>query len=206
MYPIRRILLGIDQSPTDDILIQFTAKFAALADTDKIYIIHAAKNLELPEKVIEKYPDLIAPVDENIIRETNILIDKYFDDTLKSRTEIMILEGNPAKTILKEISVKEIDMLVMGKKSNPESTGYLARKMALLAIAAWQLSPECRPSTGIGYLKRYWCRLIFQNIVSSPWKWPSYYRNGREYRLLTASIFFLFLHFMGLTMTTTTRS
>ena len=136
MYPLKRLLVGIDQSPTDDILIQFCARIANMVSADKIYLIHAARDLELPDAILKKYPDLIAPVDENISRETNHLINKYFDDSLKSRTEILIVEGNPSKTILKEITIKEIDMLVMGKKSQPGSTGYLARKMALLATCS----------------------------------------------------------------------
>ena len=133
MYPVKRLLVGIDQSSTDNKLIKFCAGFAAVHPVDKIYIIHVAKNLELPETVVQKYPDLIAPVDENIIHETTLLTEKYFDETLRAKTEILVMEGNPANTILKEISIKEIDMLVMGKKTSPGNTGYLARKMALLA-------------------------------------------------------------------------
>ena len=131
MHPIKRLLIGIDQSPTDEILLRFCSNFADKLDIDRIYIVHAASNLELPEPILHKYPDLIAPVDENIHYETKLLLDKYFSSGLRSRTEVMILEGNPLKTLLKEIVVKEIDILLMGKKSRPESSGFLARKIYL---------------------------------------------------------------------------
>lgn len=149
MHPLKRLMVGIDQSPADDILIRFCAVLAQQAGIDKIYVIHAAKNLELPEQILEKYPDLIAPVDENIRLETGHLLDKYFPPELKARTEIIILEGNPIQVVLKEIVVKEIDLLVVGKRSKPNSTGIFARKMALLANCSVAiLSPEADMKPG----------------------------------------------------------
>jgi nucleotide-binding universal stress UspA family protein len=133
MHPVKRLMVGIDQSPTDEILLRFCSGFAEQLDVDRIYLVHAAASLELPDPIMEKYPDLIAPVDENIQYETTFLVDQYFSNALKSRTEILILEGNPLKTLLKEIVVKEIDILLMGKKSGSASSGFLARKMAQLA-------------------------------------------------------------------------
>lgn len=142
MYPIKRLMIGIDQSPMDDLLLKFTAGFASLTDIDKVYIIHAARNLELPEPLTTKYPDLIAPVDENIFRETTQSINKFFPSGLKSRTEMLVLEGNPFQTILKETVVKEIDLVVMGKKSKPASTGVLARKLTLLGNCSMAIVPR----------------------------------------------------------------
>ena len=48
-------------------------------------------------------------------------------------SEILVLEGNPEEVLLKEVNIKEIDLLVMGKKPLVQGTGRTARRMANLA-------------------------------------------------------------------------
>lgn len=133
MYQFKRILVALDQSDNDNILFQFVSHICSKIEIDKIYFIHITKSLEWPPEIIEKYPDCLAPMDENIQHIIQEQISTNLSSDLIPDSEILVLDGNPEEVLLKEVNVKEIDLLVMGKKSIDQGTGRTARRMANLA-------------------------------------------------------------------------
>jgi nucleotide-binding universal stress UspA family protein len=98
-----------------------------------LYFVHVTKTLEWPPEIIEKYPDCLAPMDENLEHMVKEQMSKYLSKNLVSHSEILVLEGNPEENLLKQVKIKEIDLLVMGKKSIKNGSGHIAKKMANLA-------------------------------------------------------------------------
>lgn len=142
MYPIKRLLVGFDLTETDDILVKYCAYLAHQLEIDKIYFLHIAQSLELPEEILEKYPDCIAPLDENIRHELMRMVNFHFTEKLKENTEVIVLEGHPERTFLREIKIKQIDLVVMGHKKGIENSGYLSKKLARLAHCSIALISE----------------------------------------------------------------
>jgi nucleotide-binding universal stress UspA family protein len=133
MYQFKRILVALDQSDNDKILFQFVSHICSKIEIDKVYFIHVTKTLEWPPEIIEKYPDCLAPLDENIHHMIQEQISTNLSSDLIPDSEILVLDGNPEEVLLKEVNIKEIDLLVMGKKSINHGTGRAARRMANLA-------------------------------------------------------------------------
>jgi len=133
MYQFKRILVALDQSNNDKILFRFVSHICSRIKIDKIYFVHVTKTLEWPPEIIEKYPDCLAPMDENIQHMIKEQMSQYLTKDLIPDSEILVMDGNPEEILLKEVNIKEIDLLVMGKKSLKDGSGRLAKKMANLA-------------------------------------------------------------------------
>jgi len=133
MYQFKRILIALDQSENDQILFRFVSHICSRIKIDKLYFVHITKTLEWPPEIIEKYPDCLAPLDENIQHMIKEQMSQYLAKDLIPDSEILVMDGRPEEILLKEVNIKEIDLLVMGKKSIKNGSGRLAKKMANLA-------------------------------------------------------------------------
>ncbi len=133
MYQFKRILVALDQSDNDKILFQFVSHICSKIKIDKVYFIHVTQSLEWPPEIIDKYPDCLAPLDENIQHMIQEQISTNLAEDLIPDSEILVLDGNPEEVLLKEVNIKEIDLLVMGKKPIDQGSGRTARRMANLA-------------------------------------------------------------------------
>jgi nucleotide-binding universal stress UspA family protein len=145
MYNIKRILVALDLSAIDDTLIEYVSRITRNISVDKVYFVNVVKRLELPKEIEEKYPEMIAPVDETIKKEIQFTIDNNGPDSLKAPYEIDVLEGNVTEKILHWIKVKNVDLAVVGNKAGLRHHGILTGKLAKLAPCSISLIPEMLP-------------------------------------------------------------
>lgn len=128
MYDFKRVLVCLDLTEQDQNLIILGARLLNKNVAEKVYFFHAAEKLDLSDQFLEKYPDLMAPVDETIKRLMQDELDQYFDaDTEK--IEIKVTEGNAFDQILKWSRIKEIDLIMMGKKPKEIGSFHLPEKV-----------------------------------------------------------------------------
>ncbi len=144
MYTFKRILVGLDFSEMDATLIQYTSMLCKLGNVEKVYFIHISKNLELPKEVAEAYPDLLAPTDEALTQRVQESLTKYFDAPNCS-IEIAIKEGNSTNLILRWAKIKEIDLILMGRKLELDGKGVIPGKIATMSSCSVLLVPENTP-------------------------------------------------------------
>lgn len=147
MNTFKRILVGLDRSEMDKTLIQFVNYLAEIFDIEKVYFMHVARSLELPRNLVEKYPDLLAPVDEAIKQELKAEIDRHMSDSRKFEYVIEVKEGNATDKILKWSDIKEIDLIVMGQKHNLKGDGVLPGKLVNLGHCSVMFVPENMKAT-----------------------------------------------------------
>jgi nucleotide-binding universal stress UspA family protein len=139
---IKTILVGLDLSDVDDTLIDHIILASQKTEIQKVYFLNVQKSLDLPDEVKEKYPGLLAPKDEQIKK---IIIDKIESSPhgkLNAEYELKIVDGNPTEQLLKWAKIKEVDLLVLGKKLSFESSGISASKIAKLAPCSVFFIPE----------------------------------------------------------------
>jgi len=140
MYSIKRLLVALDLSELDETLIKYSAKIADMLGTEKVYFFHVAKSLELPKKVREKYPDLLAPLDESLRSDLTAKVDKHFDSSCEYKIEIK--EGNAADQVIRWSEIKNIDLMVVGRKLLLKGQGVLPGKLARIAHCSILFVPE----------------------------------------------------------------
>lgn len=196
MYGIKRLLIALDLTELDQTLITYTSSLAKMLETEQVYFFHVAKSLELPSKVAEKYPDLLAPLDESITSDVRQNVEKHFDGDITY--EIIVKEGNPADQIMRWGNIKAVDMIVVGRKLQLKGRGVLPGKLARLAHCSVLFVPEnATPDfkrimvpvdfsknsnlaldLAVELKKVTSAKIILQNSYSVPW---GYHTTGKSY-------------------------
>ncbi len=140
MKTFDKILVGLDLTEMDQTILKNVKGLCSLLDIKKWYFVHVSKDLTLPKEIVDKYPDLLAPVDESIkkslekeVREAGLEDENY---------DILIKEGNPVETILRWSKIKDVDLLIMGRKIDLKGSGSLAKDLALKSPTSILFVPE----------------------------------------------------------------
>ncbi|MCH7414163.1 universal stress protein [Belliella sp. R4-6] len=130
MKNFEKAMIGLDLSEMDEILIRKVAFVSEALGFKKLYLVHVAKDLVLPEEIRSAYPDLLAPMDETITAEIKSLVnqEKTLDKSIE--IEIIVLEGNPMETFLRSAKVKDVDLIIMGRKDELPGSGSLSKNLA----------------------------------------------------------------------------
>lgn len=122
-------MIGLDLSEMDAILLKKIAYISETIGFEKLYFVHVAKDLSLPEDIRKNYPDLLAPLDESLKSEIKNLISTSGLDP-KIEAEIIVLEGSPFETFIRQAKIKDVDLIIMGRKDELPGSGSLAKTMA----------------------------------------------------------------------------
>ncbi len=138
-------LVGLDLTEMDDILIEKTIIFLEFLGIEKCYFMHVSKNLAIPQDVLDRYPDLLAPGDESI---EAIMEDKLKQHKFPESVDIEIFaeEGeHPLDTFLRWARIKDVDLIIMGRKETLDGKGTLAKGVAKKAPCSILMLQEKRP-------------------------------------------------------------
>jgi nucleotide-binding universal stress UspA family protein len=123
-------------------LIRYASVIARGFKFTKVYFIHVEKNLELPEKVVEDYDEVLVPVDEGIEERLKQEVDRYFDAHNDISTRISIKEGNAVEKILRYSKVKNVDLILLGRKEKLRGSGVVTDNLARKSPCSLLLLPE----------------------------------------------------------------
>lgn len=134
MKPVfERVLVALDLSPMDDKILRLTAALAPVMGMKKIYFLHVASNFSLPENIEPSYRESLVPfasVDEQLREKIAQQVAVVFKDTRNVDFQIEVVEGKPFQTLLHWLDVKDVDLLVAGRKSIEAGSGITARRLA----------------------------------------------------------------------------
>jgi len=145
MEDIKRVLVACDLTEMDETLVRYIAMLSNVISLDRVYFFNVMQDMELPEEIAKKYPDLMAPMDESTKKEIQYTIDEEAGNQIKCEYEIKVTDGNRAEKILKWAKVKEVDLIVMGRKLQSNGEGIVSGKVVRLAPCSVILIPETLP-------------------------------------------------------------
>lgn len=147
MEGIKRVLVALDLTEMDETLIRYIARLSNEIKLEQVYFFNVMKSLEIPEKIIEKYPNLVAPMDETTQKGIEYTIDQEAGNQLKAEYEIKVTDGHVAEKILKWAKIKEVDLIIMGRKSGLDGEGIASGKVVKLSPCSVVLVPEMLPES-----------------------------------------------------------
>ncbi|AKP51687.1 universal stress protein [Cyclobacterium amurskyense] len=145
MKQFKKVMVGLDLSHLDEILISNIKIFVPILDIEKVYFIHFSKSLILPNEVTSAYPDLLAPLDETIESQIQYEIEKTKPE-LDFDFEIIVKEGNPQESMLRWCNIKETDLLIMGRKKGKTPSDSLVKNLSQKYPRPVLLLPETPPT------------------------------------------------------------
>ncbi len=108
-----RILVGVDGTDMDETLVDCAHYMAKICKATTVYIMHVARNLELPREIADQYPELKEPADESLERRFEELVGVVFSDLSHVSVHVEIKEGHPEKELLRWTKIKDIDLVIM---------------------------------------------------------------------------------------------
>jgi len=142
MYPIKKVLIGLDLTDLDKTMIQFADFLAERSNVEDIHFLYVIKNLQVPQDLLKEYPDMIDKVvqeKENEMRKTFL---DYSKTKQKAKIHFQVQNGRIADNILKFSKTEDIDMIVMGRREKAELSGSLAQRLARRAACSLLIIPE----------------------------------------------------------------
>ncbi|HQU60480.1 MAG: universal stress protein [Phaeodactylibacter sp.] len=128
-----RTLLAMDLSPMDQRLLKYVAANAGALGIEKAYFVHIMENFAMPKNVDVQFQKLFAPeypIDEKVRDKMSYDIGEVLGRHPELDCTVEVLEGKPYEKLIHWTKVKEIDLLVVGKKKRSEGSGITARRVA----------------------------------------------------------------------------
>ena len=120
MYKFRKILVGLDQSPTDQMLLDAACQICQLSGSEDIYFTNFLKDFNIPEKVLKEFPDL----KDKAISERKEQIEAKAKKSFTCgnvEPKIIVKPGQPTRELMKFIEKEEIDLVILGRKDRLKS-------------------------------------------------------------------------------------
>ncbi len=145
MLPFKRALVAFDLSEMDQQLLQFLKAHWNALGIEKLYALHIMPDFTAPGNPDLDFQKRFAPegpVDERVKSALRGRLDEVFGQTPGLEIEINVREGRPYEKLLHWTEVKEIDLLLMGKKRISEGSGITAKRVARNVHSSVLLLPD----------------------------------------------------------------
>lgn len=139
--PIKTALVALDGSEVDQKLLSYCSYFGEILGIEKVFFLHVSKSLVLPDNLVAKYSEVLAPVDENLSHLFSERINTHFHNP-KIERELIIAEGDTFEQILHQATIKSVDLIVMGRKNHWERQRILSERVVEQGPASLLLVPE----------------------------------------------------------------
>ncbi|MEM6298644.1 MAG: universal stress protein, partial [Bacteroidota bacterium] len=136
-HQLKRWLVGLDFSETDQRLLDYVAFLAGLLKPETVYFIHSPENLDMPEEVKAAVYQTDQPLDEYFkARMHQEVGDRFEGLTDEIKLEYKVTEGSPLQEILRWSKIKDVDLILVGKKHESGGSGVLPKRLARQAACS----------------------------------------------------------------------
>lgn len=142
MYPIKKVLVALDFSELDELLIQFAAFITRSSQAEKVYFVNVVRNLNVPDEILKEFPDMVDKALNERKAQVQKQIDKYFRDYSDVKIQLVVKDGQPARKILEMCKDSNIDLVVAGRKITLEGSGVLVQRLARKVSCNLLIVPE----------------------------------------------------------------
>jgi nucleotide-binding universal stress UspA family protein len=144
-FKINKILVSLDLSKMDEVLIRFTCYTARMMKSSRVYFMHIAAELDVPEELKKKWGTSVAPVDENILYNVEQQVADLFEPLAGCETVVEVHEGNPTDKLIKLAQKKDVDLLILGHKQGHKGSGATPMKVLRAANRSVLMVPGLLP-------------------------------------------------------------
>lgn len=131
MQQFRRLLAALDLSSMDKDILKFLAVNASLLGVEKAYFLHIMPDFSSPRNMDVEFQKLFAPeypIDEKVKDKLSLDAEEIVGKDTFSY-DIEVIEGKPYEKLLRWVKIKEIGLLVVGKKAFSEGSGITAKRV-----------------------------------------------------------------------------
>lgn len=141
MFKDTKWMVGLDFSEGEEELITYVDQLSRIFKPEKIYFVHVEEDLEIPEDILNTFPEIKEPLDETLKGKLEDEVRNNFKNN-DVKVESLVLEGIPLKQILHTIQIKKIDLFIVRKKDISMGSGLVPQKVARKASCSIFFVPE----------------------------------------------------------------
>ena len=142
MYRYKRLMVGLDFTEMDEVMINYVSDLARVIKPEKIYFVNAQPELEYGEDIYKDYPELEVPIDEHLEERLKDEVLKHFKGADQFDIDYQILEGKPFEELLQWTKIKNIDLLLVGRKKDLQGSGILPQRLARKVMCSIMFVPQ----------------------------------------------------------------
>lgn len=141
MYTLKKVLVCLDMSRMDEYVVRYAAMLVSTMKS-QVYFFYVDNQMDLPNSVSEKYPELYGPVGDDVTQRMEKTVALYFPSYKDYETKFIDKQGSPSQKILQWSQIEEMDLIIMGKKSELKGKGVNPRKIANISHCSILFVPE----------------------------------------------------------------
>jgi nucleotide-binding universal stress UspA family protein len=146
MHRYKHLLVVLNLDDQDRTTIKYAAMVSRMAQSEEVYFLYVADDLDIPEFLRKDYPELLPPVNEFARAQVKELVGNYFDGHPGSRKIYEIVEGLPLTEVLRLTRRKQIDLVLTGQSIDQQVNVMLPVKVARKAPCSVLTVPEAAGS------------------------------------------------------------
>ncbi len=137
----KNILVALNLTKMDKPVIQYASIIGNMAHAENIYFMYVNRGLNIPEEIMVQYPQLrpFKDISESTMQEKAV---SDFEKHSIEKLHFNAVAGNPIKELLLHITNKDIDLVVVGRKSDSRGTRMLPLKITRKATCSVLVIPE----------------------------------------------------------------
>ncbi len=145
MDQFKNILVCLDLTDMDEVLVKYANYLAETFNLDKITFIHVMEYYDIPEELTATFPDLDKPLDEIVKEEIDEKIEDFFEQKHAVKFEVVLESGSTTEKIIQYCRKKKVDLTLLGKKIGYSGAGGVTRKIIGLVPSTVLLVSETSP-------------------------------------------------------------
>lgn len=142
MYQYKRLMVGLDFTLMDKTLIEYTAELAKLISPEKIYFVHAQPEMDHADELLVDFPELGTPIDERLEDKLRDVVSSHFTGLEAFDVDYQILDGAPLEELLEWTTIKNIDLLLVGRKRELRGSGMMPQRLTRKVMCSVLFVPE----------------------------------------------------------------
>lgn len=142
MYKFKRLMIGLDMSYMDEILLNYAQELVDVLKPEAIYFLNIQPNLDLDDDIKELLGGDDKPSDEVVKENMKKTVAKFFKNNSNASIDYKVVEGNPSQEILRWTKIKDIDLLIMGRKALKGGSGITPQQVSAKVMSSVLIIPE----------------------------------------------------------------
>lgn len=136
-------MVGLDFSEMDRKVLEYTKMVSEFFKPEAIYFVHAEEDLDLDAELLADLNlNTNTPADEQLDQKLEALVGEYFQTSPSTEIHCQVVEGAPFKEMLHWSHIKQVDLLIVGKKNRENGKGVLPQKLTRKIDASVLFVPE----------------------------------------------------------------
>lgn len=129
----------------DDVVCKYVNRICDILSFESITFLHVARNIDMPKEILEKYPQLITPIDESIKGAIEEKVKSYDNIAKQEKIEVKVESGIKLKTISNYIREENSDLLVLSRGNSKKAEISMLKKIVRNASCAISIIPNSIP-------------------------------------------------------------